>query len=132
MSTLVAQTISNGTISTSTANVINGAKAWVNFNGGNGGTAGAIRASYNVSSITVNGTGDYFVNFTNSMIDSNYSVAGSARYGDGGGSATMRVLVISSGGTLANDMATNRVRVVTAYANGGIDDNNVVCVQIFR
>ena len=45
------------------------AKAWVNFNGM--GTV-AIRASFNVSSITDNGTGDYTVNFTNAMVDANY------------------------------------------------------------
>jgi hypothetical protein len=73
MSTLVAQTISNGTVSTSSANVIQGsAKAWVNFNGT--GTV-AIRASYNVSSITDNGTGDYTVNFTNAMPDFSYAAA---------------------------------------------------------
>jgi hypothetical protein len=46
------------------------AKAWVNFNGT--GTV-AIRASYNVSSITDNGVGDYTVNFTTAMADANYS-----------------------------------------------------------
>lgn len=45
------------------------ARAWVNFNGT--GTV-AIRASVNVSSITDNGTGDYTVNFTTAMTDSNY------------------------------------------------------------
>ena len=45
------------------------AKAWVNFNGT--GTV-AIRASFNVSSITDNGTGDYTVNFTTAMVDANY------------------------------------------------------------
>jgi len=45
-------------------------KAWVNFNGT--GTV-AIRASYNVSSITDNGTGDYTVNFTSALADANYS-----------------------------------------------------------
>jgi hypothetical protein len=45
-------------------------KAWVNFNGT--GTV-AIRASYNVSSITDNGTGDYTVNFTTALADANYS-----------------------------------------------------------
>jgi hypothetical protein len=75
MSTLVAQTISNGTVSTSSENVIQGsAKAWVNFNGT--GTV-AIRASYNVSSITDNGTGDYTVNFTNAFADADYSIVGS-------------------------------------------------------
>lgn len=71
MSTLVAQTISNGTVSTSSANVIQGsAKAWVNFNG----TNGSIYASYNVSSVTRNTTGDYTVNFTNALADANFTV----------------------------------------------------------
>ena len=50
-------------------------KAWVNFNGT--GTV-AIRASYNVSSITDNGTGDYTVNFTTALADANYAVVASA------------------------------------------------------
>jgi hypothetical protein len=44
-------------------------RAWVNFNGT--GTV-AIRASFNVSSITDNGTGDYTVNFSNALPDSGY------------------------------------------------------------
>lgn len=49
-------------------------RAWVNFNGT--GTV-AIRASFNVSSITDNGTGNYTVNFTNALTDANYSTTGS-------------------------------------------------------
>ena len=51
------------------------AKAWVNFNGT--GTV-AIRAGFNVSSITDNGTGDYTVNFTTAMVDANYCPVGMA------------------------------------------------------
>lgn len=43
--------------------------AWVNFNGT--GTV-AIRKAMNVSSITDNGTGDYTLNFTTALPDSNY------------------------------------------------------------
>ena len=50
-------------------------RAWVNFNGA--GTV-AIRASFNVSSITDNGVGDYTVNFTTAMPDANYCVVGTA------------------------------------------------------
>lgn len=50
-------------------------RAWVNFNGT--GTV-AIRASFNVSSITDNGTGDYRVNFTTAMPDTNYSICASS------------------------------------------------------
>jgi hypothetical protein len=46
-------------------------KAWVNFNGT--GTV-AIRASYNVSSITDHGVGDYTVNFANALADASYCV----------------------------------------------------------
>jgi uncharacterized protein (AIM24 family) len=45
-------------------------RAWVNFNGT--GTV-AIRASGNVSSITDDGTGNYTVNFTTALVDTNYS-----------------------------------------------------------
>lgn len=45
-------------------------RAWVNFDGTT--SPGTIRASYNVSSVTRNGTGQYTVNFTNAMVDTNY------------------------------------------------------------
>jgi len=53
-------------------------RAWVNFNG----TNGAIRAAYNVSSVTRSGTGTYVLNFTTAMSDNNYTVMAS------GGSAS--------------------------------------------
>ena len=60
-----------GTKSLTTDQIIDRAscQAWVNFNGT--GTV-AIRASFNVSSITDNGPGNYIVNFTNNMPDVNY------------------------------------------------------------
>jgi hypothetical protein len=51
------------------------AKAWVNFNGT--GTV-AIRTSFNVSSITDNGTGDYTVNFTTAMPNADYCLVGAS------------------------------------------------------
>jgi hypothetical protein len=53
-------------------------RTWVNFNGTG---VVAIRASFNVSSITDNGTGDYTVNFAAAMADANYSFVGSANQG---------------------------------------------------
>lgn len=55
-------------------------RAWVNFNGTG---VVAIRASYNVSSITDMGTGNYKVNFTAAMPDANYSYATQAGNGAG-------------------------------------------------
>jgi hypothetical protein len=81
MSTLRLTTISNqdGSATVPSQTVISGsAKAWVNFNGT--GTV-AIRASFNVSSITDNATGDYTINFATALVDANYSAQQSA--GDG-------------------------------------------------
>ena len=55
-------------------------KAWVNFNGT--GTV-AIRASGNVSSITDNGIGNYFVNFTVALPDPYFAAFCNAVNDDG-------------------------------------------------
>lgn len=131
MSTLALSTISNlaGTASTSSDNVIRGsAKAWVNFDGT--GTP-AIRGSFNVSSITDNGTGDYTVNFTTALPNANYALAGSARYDGAASSTAIRYLGIVNNGTLGTDMSTTSVRVNVGFANGSLQDPSVACVVIF-
>jgi hypothetical protein len=68
---ITISTLNNDTGVFATQNGITGiAKAWVNFDG----TASpvSIRSSFNVSSITDNGTGDYTVNFTTAMPNANY------------------------------------------------------------
>jgi hypothetical protein len=72
MSTLKVNNITDTSGGSTNLTVPNTAKAWVNFNGT--GTV-AIRAQYNVSSITDNGTGDYTVNFTTALADANYTAA---------------------------------------------------------
>lgn len=66
---------SNGT----TTNAI----AWVNFDGTT--SPGTIKASYNTSSVTKNGTGDYTINFTNALTDANYAFSAIGRMGNGSG-----------------------------------------------
>lgn len=75
---LTISTLNNDTGVLATQNGMTGiAKAWANFQGGNGNTGGTINNSFNVSSVTVNGTGDYTVNFTTAMPNINYAgVAG--------------------------------------------------------
>jgi hypothetical protein len=95
-------------------------RAWVNFNGT--GTV-AIRASYNVSSITDNGTGDYTVNFTTAMPDANYALSGMT-YDN-----VNNIRVISQSGT---QVAGSR-RVVVANPSGfTYFDSNQISVIIFR
>ena len=71
MSTLNVSNISDGTTTVGTGYVVNGsAKAWVNFNGT--GTI-AARDSFNVASLTDNGTGDYTLSYTSSFANGNYA-----------------------------------------------------------
>ena len=73
MSKLKVDTLADSTDSSSTpiADVINGsARAWANISGE--GTV-TLRDSYNVSSVTDNGVGDYQLNFETPMPDDNYS-----------------------------------------------------------
>ncbi len=70
--TLKADTLTHSTAGSLDTNyVVEGSKKmWCNFQGT--GTA-AIRDSFNTSSITDNGTGDYRFTFTNAMNNVNYS-----------------------------------------------------------
>jgi hypothetical protein len=98
--------------------------AWVNFNGT--GTV-AIRASYNVSSITDNGTGDYTVNFTTAMADANYSFAGMAQYDTTGG-GDRRIGVSRT----ASAIASGSARINTLDGSGSNADFLVVAFVVFR
>jgi len=98
-------------------------RAWVNFNGT--GTV-AIRASFNVSSITDNGTGAYTVNFTNAMPDANYAtnVTNGAPLSSGSG---------PFGGYVNTDVTqtTSLVRISTTAFSSAYD-GAVINVAIFR
>lgn len=95
------------------------AKAWVNFNGT--GTV-AIRASFNVSSITDNGVGNYTVNFTAAMPDANYSVAVNAGDGGTGGAGA---------GAIYTQTTTSQ-RLYIFNTAGSAADYAVVSLAVFR
>jgi hypothetical protein len=94
------------------------AKAWVNFNGS--GTV-AIRASYNVSSITDNGTGDYSINFTNTLTDEKFAAAGSS---DGSTVVVTYSLASRTSGRW-------RILTLTTTTSGNIDGTDISAI-IFR
>lgn len=97
-------------------------RAWVNFNGT--GTV-AIRASGNVSSITDNGAGDYTVNFTTAMPDTNYAVVAMAGAFNVGNAPTAFYEASSTTRT------TSLVRVFASQAGSGAD-GTYQSVAIFR
>ncbi len=106
-------------------------KAWVNFNGI--GTV-AIRASYNVSSITDNGTAVFTINFTTAMPDINYVVSGtSMRVRDNTMNGTAGSSVQLAGDTTyGNTFTTSSVKVMSKLNNDNMEDGIAVTVAIFR
>ena len=102
-------------------------RAWVNFNGT--GTP-AIRASFNVSSITDNGTGDYTVNFTNAMPDANYSVVLPSMVTAGNTSQYFGVYTPSNNSYSVKTISAVRLTVYnTLTSNQDVFDANIA---IFR
>ena len=95
-------------------------RAWVNFNGT--GTV-AIRASGNVSSITDNGTGDYTVNFTTAMPDTNYCAVIQTNNNDSAFSILGYVLIYSASSVRVNGQRNN---------SGTNQDNPFINMAVFR
>jgi hypothetical protein len=128
MSTLVAQTISNGTVSTSSANVIQGsAKAWVSYNG----VGQTVRNSFNVSSVTYNQAGSYTVNFTTAIASADPATLVSATGTDTGVSVTFPTL--GSYNSSATYSTTTSVRVYVSASGSGVPGVNAYyyCVAVF-
>jgi hypothetical protein len=101
-------------------------KAWVNFNGT--GTV-AIRASFNVSSITDNGTGDYTVNFTTALVDANYSAL--ATVADSSDSSTSWA-TINQSLSPASTASAVRYNLTRGTSGQTAFDSSFVNVAIFR
>jgi len=101
------------------------AKAWVNFNGI--GTV-AIRNSFNVSSVTDNGTGDYTVNFITAMPNANYAPTVSMN----GRGDTKQLCMVD---TFTNATGSLRFTVYGTPNGGsvgvGVDDTSQINVAVF-
>jgi hypothetical protein len=103
--TLVLDTLKDGSgNSVKTTDPIKGSlRAWVHF-----GATGTITASYNVSSVTKNASGDWTLNFTTALTDANYGYTGFASF------ATAYGIWFWSGATTKTASA---FRVLTGYAS---------------
>jgi hypothetical protein len=120
---LVVTTLNDDTGVLATQNGMTGiAKAWVNFNGQ--GTV-AIRNSFNVSSITDNGTGDYTFNLTNAMPNANYVVVGSA----GGGTTSPNSYF--TGPSTSTTMSTTQFRFNIRNDTANLFDAETIMLSVF-
>jgi hypothetical protein len=103
------------------------AKAWVNYNG----VANTLNASFNVSSVTKNGVGDYTINFTTAMPNTNY--------------VTVAMVLNNTYGTTADgsfrgfqtkavSVSTGSITILSKYVNpasSGQEDEDGVFVAVF-
>jgi hypothetical protein len=92
------------------------ASAWVAFDGRN---TVSIRDSYNVSSLTDNGTGDYNANFSVVMANTNYAVSTNAH----------SVASNSGSATFCDDMTTTSC-TFNHFEAGSREDTDIACVTV--
>jgi hypothetical protein len=118
---LTVSTLNNDTGVLATQNGMTGiAKAWVYFNGGNGNTAGVINGSFNVSSITVIGAGQYTVNFTTAMPNANYSAVATSSNAPG-----------SVYANLGNSAPTSSSYAIWTIQSGSVANPTFICSAVF-
>ena len=98
-----------------------GVRAWVKFNGS--GTL-AVNGSGNVTSVTDNGTGDYTINFTNNMPDTNYAYTSVACNPSG----TRGTLSTGSSKTVSA-LRVNTVSYTGSIAQVDLSDCNVAVLR---
>ena len=99
------------------------AKAWVNCV-----HDGTVTDSFNVSSVTDNGSGDLTVNFTSSLANANYCMTGGAIYSNGGphDAFGMPTVLEGDGSGNPNTKTTSACRVKTMHAQRSSNSLNVI------
>lgn len=103
-------------------------RAWVNFDGRG---VPSIRSSGNVSSITDNGIGDYTINFTNDLPDSNYAV--SLSQANGGAATTLLAVKSDTAQGAATLKTSSQLRIVNrGSATTDLYDTAEIYVSVFR
>ena len=104
-----------------TSYILNGvAKQWIHFNGS--GTV-AIVGSFNTTSITDNGTGDYQVTIANDMANVGYSVSGTIAFNATGTTSLPRQ------GPAVNEHATGSYQIYCGSNTTTMGDHAVINAQ---
>ena len=102
------------------------AKAWAEIDGTQA-AASMIQSSYNISSMTDHGTGQYTFNFSTAMADADYS------FSTGVGNIVDSATAVSC--VLIQNKTTALIKVRARYINASGDatdyDYNTVCIQVF-
>ena len=102
------------------------AKSWILFDGTN---TSSISGSFNVSTVTDNGTGDYTINFVTALADVGYTVAGSCDTENTG-------YARGASGLMNHTAELGSVRIITCYGannatDGGVSESARTSVIVF-
>ena len=116
---LVYTADTSGIVKVQSNGVTTNAVAWVNFIG----STAVVRSSYNVTSVSRTGTGQYTITFTNAMPDANYAVGGTSST-DG----STNGFLLAPGNT---GRATTSISVISYSYAGSLYDGQAVSVIIF-
>jgi len=111
-------TMSDSTVITSGSQV---AKVWAKFNG-NGSISGVT--SYNVSSVVRNSTGNYTLNFTNSLTDANFATSSSCSYDLTSGNGVVVIKILGQ--------TSSSLNLGTYSPAGSFVDSQYIAVSLFR
>ena len=102
------------------------AKFWVTFEGDSSGTNKTINDSFNVTTVTDNGTGDFTINFTNNFLNDDYCVIGGhVSWSNGRNSLRVR----PDGGITTNQLISS-VRIQCSH-DGSVTDASRIYVAGF-
>jgi hypothetical protein len=120
---VVVSTLNDDTGVLATQNGMTGiCKAWVRYDG----SAQTITGSFNVSSVTYNGTGDYSINFTTAMPNANYAAVGGSQRSATSGDGNLTMQIPTQGTT----PSTTVLRVATRTASGSSAYQNCDFTQV--
>ena len=129
---LVQTADTSGIIKLQSNGVTTNALAWVRFDSSSGSSA-VITSSYNVSSVTYTSTGQYTVNFTNTLSDANYAVVGSGGATTGTNYGNVYPFAASGGVYTAPTTSSFVVRQIgyTGGASSSAENGKAVMCAVF-
>ena len=93
------------------------------FNGTSSGTISVEANGFNVANVTKNGTGDYTINFTNSLANANYAVVGMSATRN---SDSNDVIAFHS----SSARTTSSVRIINENRGGGNSDSSLITITV--
>ena len=132
MSTLKVNTIQNtsGGSSSTPEQIEQGrCKVWINIDGDE--STYVIRDSFNVTSVSDNGTGQYMINFSITFANNNYCVVTSGFNSGASDGGWISTFAGNGDWNNNNENSTTRCGIVSYNSGGSNQDNKAVCVAFF-